>query len=321
MDSNFLETPFSVDGINFVAIDIETANSDRSSICEFGLTVVKNSVVYETKTWLIRPHGNFYDEFNISIHGITPEMTENCMELPDVWPEIASYLNGHLVVAHNTSFDAYSLRDALNSYNLEYPDFLFLCSYRAATKIIKDCYSYSLPILCNHLCIDFDIHHRAGSDSQACAKLFLELLRRADVLSFSDFNNKYRFSPGVFSNNFFKPALTIRDYSNKKNISVSDIVGDPSKIDEGSYFYGKEVCFSGKCLYGTRAELLQKIADIGGIPVNSVTKTTDILVVGQQDYRVVGESGMSSKQKKAMSLKDSGSEIEIMSESEFLLAI
>lgn len=76
--------------------------------------------------------------------------------------------------------------------------------------------------------------------------------------------------------------------------------------------------FFGKCSSGTRAELLQKIADVGGIPVGSVTSSTDVLVVGQQDYRVVGDDGMSSKQEKAMRMIDAGKDIEIMSEAEFL---
>ena len=49
-----------------------------------------------------------------------------------------------------------------------------------------------------------------------------------------------------------------------------------------------------------------------------MNKSTQILVVCQQDYRLVGEDGMSSKQEKAMALKDAGQDIEIMSEEQFL---
>ncbi len=52
--------------------------------------------------------------------------------------------------------------------------------------------------------------------------------------------------------------------------------------------------------------------------MNSVTKKTDILVVGQQDYRIVGADGMSSKQKKALTLLEKGHDIEILSETEFI---
>ena len=67
-----------------------------------------------------------------------------------------------------------------------------------------------------------------------------------------------------------------------------------------------------------RAHAQQAIADIGGIIGNSVTKDTDYLVVGQQDYRVVGDDGMSSKQEKAVILIEKGSTLEILSEDDFL---
>ena len=60
------------------------------------------------------------------------------------------------------------------------------------------------------------------------------------------------------------------------------------------------------------------MAEVGGIPTDSVTAKTDVLVVGQQDYRVVGDSGMSGKQKKALQLLEKGKDIEILSETEFL---
>ena len=60
------------------------------------------------------------------------------------------------------------------------------------------------------------------------------------------------------------------------------------------------------------------VKNIGGVPTNSVTSDTDVLVVGQQDYRVVGADGMSSKQKKALSFLEKGHNIEILSETEFI---
>ena len=62
----------------------------------------------------------------------------------------------------------------------------------------------------------------------------------------------------------------------------------------------------------------KKIKDIGGIPIDSVTKQTEVLVIGQQDYYRVGDSGMSNKQKKALKLLEKGQDIEILSESEFI---
>ena len=50
------------DGLDFIAIDFETATGKRSSICEAGICVVKDGKVVETKSWLVRPedYANFY---------------------------------------------------------------------------------------------------------------------------------------------------------------------------------------------------------------------------------------------------------------------
>lgn len=143
---------------------------------------------------------------------------------------------------------------------------------------------------------------------------------KSGVDTVDKFLKRHEYHRGEFQNDgTFKPfrrSYTSRSKSERKK--ASEYIGDPSKIDENNYFFGKSVCFTGKCSSGTRAELLQKIADIGGIPVGSVTSSTDVLVVGQQDYRVVGDGGMSSKQEKAMRMIDAGKDIEIMSEAEFL---
>lgn len=304
-----------MENLNFVAIDFETATSQRSSICEIGITVIKDSVIVESKSWLVQPENNEYDDFNIYIHGITPAVTKKAPIFPVIWKEVEPYLNGSIVVAHNTSFDMYALRDALSLYNIPFPTFKYFCSYRIAKYIINDCYSYSLPNVCEVLNIPFGKHHRAEEDSTGCANVFIKCMDLAGINSLDELQDKYNFKCGEFSTDRFKPQLA---KSLSKSTIKSKIVGDPSKVDEGSYFYGKSVCFTGSFQYGIRTELLQKIADIGGTPVDSVTKKTDILVVGLQDFRVVGDSGMSSKQKKAIDLKASGIDIEIMSESDFL---
>lgn len=158
-------------------------------------------------------------------------------------------------------------------------------------------------------------HHRAGIDAEAAAMIFMACIEKSQVNSIEELQELYKFKCGSFSEGRFVPQ---KAKSNGSSVSVKDIFGNPDLIDEGNYFYGKEVCFTGECSYGTRADMLKKVADIGGIPTNSVTKRTQVLIVGQQDYRVVGESGMSSKQRKAMDLRDKGQDIEILSEAEFL---
>ena len=162
--------------MNFVALDLETATSVKSSICQIGITEVINGIPQESKSWLVQPEGNEYDFMNIAVHGITPEDTEDSPSFPEVWKEVQPYLQNKIVVAHYTGFDMNALRDAFNKYDMEYPTFDYFCTFRIAKYIVKGCYSYSLGIVCDHLGIDFGVHHRADSDSLGCALLLLKCL-------------------------------------------------------------------------------------------------------------------------------------------------
>lgn len=307
---------------NFVAIDLETATSDRSSICQIGITEVVDDEPLEPKSWLVQPEGNIYDSMNIWIHGITPEDTKNSPSFPEVWKNVLPYLQNKIVVAHNTSFDMYALRDAFNKYEIEYPTFDYFCSLRIARCIVKGCYSYSLDVVANHLGLEFGVHHKADSDSLGCALILLKCLE-IDGSKLSELEDKYNFHRGSFAPNTF-----IAHLQNKKHYDfrwgydyksyIKNLESHPELNDEGNYFYGKSVCFTGTTKYANRLKMLQMVKNIGGIPMDSVTKETDVLVVGQQDYRIVGADGMSNKQKKALKLLERGQNIEILSESEFL---
>ena len=67
-------------GINFIAIDFETATGKRASICEAGICVVRDGKIVETRSWLVRPQGNSYSYWNMQIHGIRPNDTVNSPE-------------------------------------------------------------------------------------------------------------------------------------------------------------------------------------------------------------------------------------------------
>lgn len=75
-------------GVNFIAIDFETATGKRASICEAGICVVRDGEIVETRSWLVRPQGNMYSYWNMQIHGIRPHDTINSPEFPEVWAEI-----------------------------------------------------------------------------------------------------------------------------------------------------------------------------------------------------------------------------------------
>lgn len=166
-------------GLNFIAIDFETANSSRASICEAGICVVRDGKVQETRSWLVRPQGNVYNYWNIKLHGIRPNDTENSPEFPEVWTEISKYLQTiPVLVAHNAMFDMGCIRCSLELYGMEKPEVSYYCSLRAARRLY-DFHRFSLDYLCERFEIPYGQHHRAGDDAEMCARLFLREIRDA----------------------------------------------------------------------------------------------------------------------------------------------
>lgn len=168
-----------MNGINFIAIDFETATAKRASICEAGICVVRDGQVTETKSWLVRPEDNAYSYWNIQVHGIRPEDTANAPEFPEVWAEIMEYINqSPVLVAHNAAFDISCIRKSIELYGLDTPGVDYYCTLRAARRNY-DFGCNTLDYLCDQFSIPQGHHHRAGYDAEMCARLFLREIRDA----------------------------------------------------------------------------------------------------------------------------------------------
>lgn len=308
--------------LTFIALDFETATSQRASVCEVGLAFVENGEIGMSRSNLIRPPHNQYDSTNIAVHGITPIMTDISPGFEMFWPTLANLLQGKTVVAHYAPFDMGVIREECLRCGLPLPEFRFVCSCALARYVLPGFYSYGLEPLCDHFGIATEGHHRAGTDALMTAKLMLRLCEIAEVDSIDSLVEKYHYRYGTFEGGTYRPFNRLRDYSNKANLDqfAKEYLADEEGFDEENPFFGKEVVFTGT-MARPRHDLMQMVMDIGGRTKDSLTRSTDFLVVGQQDFRIVGEEGMSGKQKKAMEMIAKGAPLQVLSEAEFLMMI
>lgn len=173
-------------GLNFIAIDFETATGKRASICEAGICVVRDGKVAETRSWLVRPQDNRYNYWNMQIHGIRPDDTATSPEFPQIWAELSVYLKEcPILVAHNAAFDISCIRHSLELYSIDKPDVTYYCTLRVARRLY-DFGCNSLDYLCNQFEIPYGRHHRAGDDAEMCARLFLREIRDAGWCDLSE---------------------------------------------------------------------------------------------------------------------------------------
>lgn len=303
--------------MDFITIDFETATPYRNSACEIGLTFVENKEVVKTESWLIQPPDNEYSYFNKLIHGIEPTETADAPSFAELWQEIHPLIEGKLLIAHNASFDMSVLRNTLAHYDIPFPNLEYSCSYIFSRNVWKGLPAYDLATLCNHNNIEFQ-HHRAGPDSLATAELTIKAFEKEKITDKIDFSTKLKASIGILYEDGYKPSRSLRPRISSKRIDISKLEGDPDKHQEDNIFYESMVVFTGKMGSMSRTSASQTIVDIGGKVGERVTQKTNFLVVGQQDYRVVGQGGMSSKQRRALELIEQGFDIEVLSEIEFI---
>ena len=162
---------------DFAAIDFETANACRSSVCSVGIVIVKNGKIADRIYRLIHPEPDYYSYWNTQVHGLTQADTEDADIFPTVWAEIAPKLEGLTLVAHNSPFDEGCLRAVFQTYQMDYPDYTFLCTCRASRKLLgKKLPNHQLQTVAAYCGFDMKNHHHALADAEACAEIALKLL-------------------------------------------------------------------------------------------------------------------------------------------------
>lgn len=160
---------------NFVAIDFETANGKRSSVCSVGIVIVKDGKIVDRFYSLIRPRPNYYTEWTTAIHGLDHYDTDYEDPFPEVWEKIASRLEGLPLVAHNKSFDESCLKAVFAEYGIKYPEYEFHCTLSASKRFLK-LPNHKLHTVASACGFHLDNHHHALADAEACAAIALRLL-------------------------------------------------------------------------------------------------------------------------------------------------
>ena len=79
--------------LTFNSIDVETANADRASICQIGIVHVQDGEIEGQWQALINPE-EWFDPWNIQIHGIDENRVKNSPRLPEVRDEFTPSATG-----------------------------------------------------------------------------------------------------------------------------------------------------------------------------------------------------------------------------------
>lgn len=180
--------------MNFIAIDFETANSNRSSICSVGIAIVENGKLMGTEHIYVKPTPNYYDSFNTCLHGICDSDTKNEKTFKQQWKDLKQHFHNKTIIAHNASFDCSVLRYTLDEAALAYPDLDYHCTLMLAKETLSLA-KHTLADVSNHFKIKLN-HHNAESDAQAAAIIALKLCEKFKASSLEQLSTSFGFKVG-----------------------------------------------------------------------------------------------------------------------------
>lgn len=160
---------------DFAAIDFETANVRRSSICSIGIVIVRGGIIVDKFYSLVKPSPNYYTHWTTDVHGLTRRDTDNQPSFPEVWSQIKDKIAGLPLVAHNRPFDESCLKAVFEEYGMEYPNYEFHCTLAASRRCL-DIPSHQLHLSAAACGYNMENHHNALADAEACAWIAMKLL-------------------------------------------------------------------------------------------------------------------------------------------------
>lgn len=280
--------------MRFVVVDVETANSKFSSICQIGLVRFEGGREVASEELLVDPQAEFHPT-NVGIHGICDTDVSGAPCFDQLYPRLGDWVGDSIVVSHS-SFDRTALSQACDRYALEAFGWSWVDSARVARRTweqFKD-RGYGLRNLADHFGIRFD-HHNALHDARTAGLILMKALehsgRSLDEIV-AEMQARSRRYAG-----YSAPVRRLGD-------------GDGALT-------GETIVFTGE-LTLPRSTAADMAAEAGGNVDSGVTKRTTMLVVGERDIQP-GWAAKSGKHRKAEALILAGQDIRIVGENDFMV--
>lgn len=293
--SSLLQIPAS-----YTMIDTETTGLDPQydKIIEMAAVKVRDGKEVARFETLVNPEQPI-DDFIADLTGITNEELSAAPVAADCLPDFMEFIGDDLIVGHNIHFDVNFIYDALTFCGYAPIKNDFVDTLRLSRRVRPDLEHHRLCDMAAAYNVPQPVAHRSLADC-------LTAIGVLDALA-----------ADIAARGIDLQAVQKKHYG-ASGSKVSDIVAHEGCERPDSPLFGKVCVFTGKLETLTRKEAAQLVADLGGICADGVTKKTNFLVMGTNEYCPTIVGGKSTKQKKAEGLILKGADLQILTEAVFL---
>ncbi len=283
---------------NYTILDLETTGLDPKfdSIIEIAALRVRNGEIVDSFSTLVKPEEEV-SEFITDLTGISNDMLSTAPTPEEIFPSVREFLSNDIIVGHNVNFDINFIYDWFeiiieNMFSNDFVD-----TMRLSRKVLPELRHHRLKDIASALNVSPNNFHRALNDCHTTYNCFCALRDRVCASgSINEFINSFKYN----------------HYTDLRKITT-----EKTEFDESHPLFSKRCVFTGTLEKMSRANAAQLVVNHGGICENGVTKKTNFLILGNNDYCKTIKDGKSSKQKKAEEYKLNGIDIEIIPENVF----
>ncbi len=169
-----------------VAVDVETASSDRRSMCAIGISVLENGVLKEAFYSLVKPakNANHFEYWNMKIHGIHPRDVQNAPTFPEIYEQVMSLLQSGVVVAHNAGFDISVIKECCLNTGCIFPKLHYFDTVPLSKIAFPLLENHKLDTVAKYIQVKLK-HHHAGSDAYACLAIVKAVMNKYQIFDYA----------------------------------------------------------------------------------------------------------------------------------------
>lgn len=278
----------------YVVVDIETTGLEKfyDEIIELSAIKIKDNQIIDKYTTLCKPKREI-DSFITQLTGITNEMLNSAPPIKDVIRDYIAFIGDSIVVGHNINFDINFIY-----YNICKEHFAnnYMDILRLARIALPHLEHHRLKDLIEYFKLAPFNLHRSLEDCNATFDIYSRLKRF------------------ILENDI---SLKPKKSKSSKKIDLKNITATTDNFDTSHPFYNKYCVFTGKLDKMIREDAARIVANLGGINENNITKKTNFLILGNNDYCSTIKDGKSTKHKKAEKYILEGADLKIITENVF----
>ena len=206
----------------YVVFDIETTglSKEKEMITEIGAVKVADGKIIDRFSTFVNPQRPISAEIT-KLTGITDDMVKDAPTIENVLPEFLKFCEDTVLVAHNASFDTGFIRIAVERAGLGELHHTIVDTLELARALLPELNKHKLDIVCEHLGVTLNGHHRAVNDAEATAEVFikfLDMLAEKKVFTLDEINVLASRTVNYKKLRAYHAIILVKNYTGLRNL-------------------------------------------------------------------------------------------------------